>query len=111
MPPETAPPIDALTLLALPDLNDLPQPETRGVACVWCGIQITTATAVDLGERRHSHYSTFPRACHLCVHGVATQALRSHAGMCEQCVDDNTRCETATALWCLIRDTRREGSP
>ncbi|WP_338683988.1 hypothetical protein QD712_25965 [Streptomyces acidiscabies] len=105
MPPETAPPIDALALLDLP-LDDLAPPQARGVACVWCGIQITTATAVDLGEQRHGHYSTFPRACHPCTHEAAAQTLRAHAGMCEQCVDDSTRCETATALWCLIRDNR-----
>ncbi|MHC5904394.1 hypothetical protein ACVNF4_10885 [Streptomyces sp. S6] len=100
MPPETATP-SALTLLSLPPHPELTQAQARGVACVWCRTRLDTATAVDLGERRHSHYSTFPRACTTCVARAADQTLRAHAGMCEQCVDDDARCGTATALWYL----------
>ncbi|KND26202.1 hypothetical protein [Streptomyces acidiscabies] len=102
MPPETAPPINALALLHLPPLDGLSQAQARGAACVWCGIRLDTATAVDLGERRHDHYSTFPRACRPCARTVADRTLRGHAGLCEQCVDDAARCRTATALRQLI---------
>jgi hypothetical protein len=106
MPPETAPPIDALTLLHLPPLDELAQVQARGAACVWCATRLDTATAVDLGERKHSHYSTFPRACRPCVGDAAARTLRAHAGMCEQCTDDDSRCETATAHRQLIEEYR-----
>jgi len=105
MPPETATP-SALALLSLPPHSALTQEQARGVACVWCETRLDTATAVDLGERRHSHYSTFPRACGNCVEKAASQTLRKHAGMCEQCTDDTDRCGTAAVLRGLIEAHR-----
>ncbi|HEY8979178.1 MAG TPA: hypothetical protein VIU15_06305 [Streptomyces sp.] len=106
MPPETAIPINALALLDLPPHSELTQAQARGVACVWCATGLDTATAVDLGAQRHSHYSAFPRACAACVAKAADQTLRAHAGMCEQCVDDTDRCGTATVLRQLVEAHR-----
>ncbi|QNP73423.1 hypothetical protein IAG44_30910 [Streptomyces roseirectus] len=108
MPPETATSPSTLALLSLPPHAKLAQAQTRGASCVWCGIRLDTATAVDLGERRHDRYaySTFPRACAGCVGTAADRALRAHAGLCEQCVDDGARCEIATALRQLIEASR-----
>jgi len=106
MPPETALPLSALALLSLPPHSELTQAQARGVACVWCETGLDTATAVDLGERRHSHYSVFPRACTTCVAKAADQTFRAHAGMCEQCTDDTDRCGTATVLRQLVEAHR-----
>lgn len=103
---ETA--LDALTLLTLPPLERLTQEQVRGAACIWCKTALRTATAVDLHERRHrrldGHYSTFPRACHPCTRTAAHDALTTHHGTCEQCVDDTDACDTATALRSLARE-------
>jgi len=106
MPPETAPPPSTLALLSLPPHSELTQAQARGVACVWCETGLDTTTAVDLGAQRHSHYSTFPRACAACVAKAADQTLRAHAGLCEQCVDDTDRCGTATVLRQLVEAHR-----
>jgi len=105
MPPETATP-SALALLSLPPHAGLTADRARGATCVWCGIRLNTATAVDLGLRRHGHYATFPRACADCVGTAAARTLRAHAGMCEQCTDDTDRCGTATVLRGLIEAHR-----
>lgn len=103
--------IDALTLLTLPALDGLSKEQVRGAACIWCGTSLTADTAVDLGERRHKRldgrYSTFPRACHRCVHDAAYGVLMDHAPSCEQCVDDAAGCDMAVALRRLMREHRR----
>ncbi|MEH0574280.1 hypothetical protein QBA54_07250 [Streptomyces sp. B21-108] len=97
-------------LLPIPALDGLSQEQVRGAACVWCDTGLDTATAVDLGERRHKrldgHYSTFPRACPSCVREAAIRALREHPGMCEQCVDDASVCDSRRALDHLAREGR-----
>lgn len=51
----------------LPPIGGLSQRQQRGMDCVFCGIVLTPATAVDLGPRRLriADYTTrwFPRAC------------------------------------------------
>jgi hypothetical protein len=111
MPPEFPSTTDSpLLLLTLPVLVGLSQEQVRGAACVWCTTVLNTATAVDLGERRHrrldGHYSTFPRACRPCVAKVAHATIADHAGSCEQCTDDASSCETRTALERLAREGR-----
>lgn len=111
MPPEATSTTDSpLLLLALPALDGLTQEQVRGAACVWCTAGLATATAVDLGERRHKrldgHYSTFPRACRPCVTKVARATIADHAGSCEQCTDDASGCETRAELELLAREGR-----
>ncbi|MFD8949493.1 hypothetical protein ACFV0B_11620 [Streptomyces xanthophaeus] len=57
----------------LPSVSTLSEQQVRGVACVYCGVILCAATAVDLGERRSRRpggsYSWYPRACRL--HGLA----------------------------------------
>ena len=99
-----------LSLLPLPALDGLSQEQVRGAACVWCTAVLDTATAVDLGERRHKrldgHYSTFPRACRRCAAKVARDAIADHAGSCEQCVEDASLCETRATLEQIVRGGR-----
>ncbi|WP_329215342.1 hypothetical protein OG352_06655 [Streptomyces sp. NBC_01485] len=102
--------VDVLALLPLPALDGLSQERVRGAACIWCDTRLDTATAVDLGERRHrrldGHYSTFPRACPACVREAAIRAIRDHPGMCEQCTDDASHCDVRAALEHLAREGR-----
>ena len=97
-------------LLTVPPLDGLNEPQLRGAACIWCAASLNTATAVDLGERRHKrldgHYSTFPRACRICVHTEAYRTILDHGGTCEQCVDDLDSCETGVGLRALMREYR-----
>lgn len=99
-----------LSLILLPALDGLSQEQVRGAECIWCTVGLDTATAVDLGERRHKrldgHYSTFPRSCRRCAGEAAVRALRDHAGQCEQCTDDASLCKTRTALDQVARETR-----
>jgi hypothetical protein len=111
MPPETAStPTNLLALLPLPSLDGLSQEQVRGAACIWCADPLDTATAVDLGERRHKRldgrYSTFPRACRGCVHTEAYRTILNHGGSCEQCVDNLDSCETGVSLRRLMREYR-----
>ncbi len=52
---------------SLPAIETLSQRQQRGMDCVWCGITLTPATAVDLGPRKIKRldYVTqwYPRAC------------------------------------------------
>ena len=54
-----------LALLPLPDLDGLSEQQVRGAACVWTGVVLTPATAVDLGRRTASRAGVsvpwFPR--------------------------------------------------
>ncbi|MFK0045561.1 hypothetical protein ACIQU4_15810 [Streptomyces sp. NPDC090741] len=51
----------------LPPVADLSEQQVRGAACVYCGIHLDNATAVDLGERHVNRAGApvrwFPRAC------------------------------------------------
>ncbi len=68
-----APPITPPRRRVLPALSDLSEQQVRGAACVYCGIHLDNATAVDLGEhqagRAGSLVRWFPRACPPCVSG------------------------------------------
>lgn len=104
--------IDALAILALPDLAALTDAQVRGKACVWDAAALTTVMAVDLGERMSPLAATgtdmrwFPRACRSCVPTLALSTLYGHAPMCEQCVDDAGSCDTGMALRRLEREYR-----
>lgn len=97
-------------LLTLPSLDGLTQEQVRGASCIWCDATLDTATAVDLGERKHKrldgHYSTFPRACRACVHTEAYRTILNHGGNCEQCADDLDSCKTGVGLRALMREYR-----
>jgi hypothetical protein len=102
---------DTLALLALPDFNTLSEQQVRGIACVWDGIVLTAATAVDLGPREVKRLDEkrlwYPRACHRCTHEAAYKVLIGHASSCEQCIEDSSQCETGRALLRLMREHRR----
>lgn len=55
------------TTASLPKIETLSQRQQRGMDCVFCGITLTPATAVDLGPRKVKilDYVTswFPRCC------------------------------------------------
>lgn len=57
----------------LPPLRELSQRQQRGVDCVFCGVVLTPAIAVDLGARRLriADWTTrwFPRRCRTCPKG------------------------------------------
>jgi hypothetical protein len=105
--------IGGLALLKLPPLDKLTDAQTRGVDCVQDGVTLTSATAVNLGERLSSLDGTdapmrwFPRACRTCILTLAMRSLHDHAPRCEQCVDDAARCETGLGLRRLMREYRR----
>ncbi|MFF2511684.1 hypothetical protein [Streptomyces sp. NPDC058086] len=108
---ETGTAIDVLELLALPGLAKLTEQQVRGTTCVWDGVPLTSATAVDLGERAASRAGQpvrwFPRGCHPCTSKAALQALHKHAPTCEQCVDEAALCEVGRGLNRLMREARR----
>ncbi|MFJ3812364.1 hypothetical protein ACIPWE_39140 [Streptomyces sp. NPDC090073] len=88
-----------LSLLPLPDLDALPDARARGAECLWNGEPLSTASAVDLGERPSPHGTTlFVRGCQPCTLRAVLDAHRAHPGICEQCTDDPTLCETRRAL-------------
>ncbi|NMI57113.1 MULTISPECIES: hypothetical protein [unclassified Streptomyces] len=99
-----------LDLLDIPGIADLSEQQVRGAACVWCEAPLTSDTAVDLGERRvsllDSHITTFPRACRDCAAPRLYRALLDHTQRCEQCADDQSQCETGTALRDAVREAR-----
>lgn len=111
MPSETVAPANALAALPLPAFNSLSQEQVRGIACVWDGVPLRTATAVDLGERRVRYSGTrnswFPRACHRCAEQQALAAVLEHGQSCEQCTDDHTQCPTGLTLVRAVRESRR----
>ncbi|SEE69794.1 hypothetical protein SAMN05216532_8607 [Streptomyces sp. 2231.1] len=101
-------PADVLPLLPLPDLNALPDARARGAECVWSGEPLSTATAIDLGERPSPHGTTlFLRGCQPCTRRAVRAAHHAHPGTCEQCTDDPTLCETRRALRALALELRR----
>lgn len=57
-----------MTVRDLPPVGELTMQQQRGWVCVWCSSALSTGTAVNLGEQRHtpregSSYLWFPRAC------------------------------------------------
>lgn len=102
----------ALDILPLPEFNSLTQQQVRGIACVWDGVPLSTATAVDLGERRIRYFGTrtswFPRACHSCASTRAYQALLDHSVQCPLCPSEETaaQCAVGQGLYRLHRECR-----
>lgn len=103
----------ALDLLAIPDIAGLSEHQVRGMACVWDGITLTSATAVDLGVQSASRagqpVSWYPRACRGCVALQAHRALLTHATTCRECAREDTApaCELGRGLYRLVRKYRR----
>ncbi|WP_225811353.1 hypothetical protein [Streptomyces spinosus] len=110
MPSDTAN-AAALAALPLPEFNSLSQGQVRGIACIWDGAPLSTATAVDLGERKvrlvGTRISWFPRACRPCALKQAMDALLEHGQSCEQCTDDSSLCPVGTGLLRAIHEARR----
>lgn len=99
--PDTAP-VEAASLLPLPDMARMSDAQVRGAACAWCAVTLAPATAVDLGVRRirllDRHITVRPRGCRMCVADRVPAVLEGHVGMCEQCVDNIAECETGQGL-------------
>ncbi|WP_432021239.1 hypothetical protein [Streptomyces sp. 1222.5] len=101
-------PAHLMPLLPMPDLDAMPDARARGAECVWSGEALSTATAVDLGERPSPHGTTlFLRGCQPCTLRAVLDAHRAHPGTCEQCTDNPTLCETRRALRALALEMRR----
>jgi hypothetical protein len=104
------PAVDARALLPLPSLDGLTEQQVRGTACVWDAVPLLGIEAVNLGPRVKKHlgrtYDWFPQACPRCVREAAIRAVREHPGMCEQCTDDASVCDTRRALDELAREGR-----
>lgn len=67
MPADAASTTEAPALRPLPPLDTLTEEQKRGTSCVWDGIPLTPAIAVDLGPRIIDGVRRFPRACHRCA--------------------------------------------
>ncbi|AQS70831.1 hypothetical protein [Streptomyces pactum] len=86
--------------------------QARGAVCVWGTERLTGETAVDLGEPLDTAGRWFPRACRRHVADRAHRALLVHAPGCGDCrkrpaPSETAACETARALYRLVRDGRR----
>lgn len=101
-----------LDLLTIPGIAGLSEHQVRGMACVWDGISLTSATAVDLGvhsaSRAGEPVSWNPRACRGCVASQAHRALLTHATTCTACAREETAgaCEAGRGLYRLVREYR-----
>jgi hypothetical protein len=106
-------PATVLDALALPPLTGLSERQVRGMACVWDGIILTPATAVDLGVRSASRagepVSWYPRGCRGCVALQAHRGLLTHGTTCTVCAREETAasCELGRGLYRLVREYRR----
>ncbi|MEU0253290.1 hypothetical protein ABZ299_12440 [Streptomyces sp. NPDC006184] len=101
-------PPDLLPLIPLPDLHVLPDARARGAECVWGGELLSTATAVDLGERPSPHGTTlFLRGCRLCTLRAVLTTHNSHPRKCEQCADESAICKTLRGLRALALELRK----
>ncbi|MET9517050.1 hypothetical protein [Streptomyces sp. NPDC002994] len=93
----------------LPRIETLSQHQQRGMDCVWCGITLTPATAVDLGPRpvKRLDYVTewYPRACATHVGQVEYEELLAHCADCPTCLE--TGCEDGARLRRAAREARR----
>ncbi|MFI8535316.1 hypothetical protein ACIGMX_34365 [Streptomyces aquilus] len=109
----STPTLDALALLTLPGFDSLVERQVRGIACVWDGIPLVTANAVDLGPRQVQQSDEdrrwYPRGCRHCVHDIALRELHLHAPTCPLCKSEARldECGTGTALRRLMREYRR----
>lgn len=101
---------NVLDLLAIPGIAGLSEHQVRGMACVWDGIALTPATAVDLGvhsaSRAGEPVSWYPRACRSCTSRAAYRALLDHAHGCRTCKDSAPGCDQGHALQQLTKHGR-----
>lgn len=99
--------LDTLALLALPTRDTLSEQQIRGSHCIWDGITLAPATAVDLGPRRirraGSHIDWYPRACRRCTSDAAFRALHRHVPECGDRGEEIT-CPVCRGLLRLIRE-------
>lgn len=102
--------VEVLALLPLPAIADLSEQQVRGITCVWDGIALTPATAVDLGVRTMNRLGEkrqwYPRACRRCIGDGAYRLLLDHSPACDRCRKDGG-CELGRALNRLVREGRR----
>lgn len=93
---------DPLALLTLPSFSALSEQQVRGITCVWDGVTLTPATAVDLGPRDVKQLGEkcqwYPRGCITCVVEHAMRALMDHAVDCSACVGNAAGCDMGAAL-------------
>ncbi|MEU2598442.1 hypothetical protein ABZ669_14625 [Streptomyces hirsutus] len=96
-----------IAALTLPALDGLTEAQVRGAVCVWDGIALTPATAVNLGPRKKrrpgGEYQWFPRGCRRCVARRAYRFLFDHAPACEHCRKTST-CPIAVEVRRLMRE-------
>jgi hypothetical protein len=99
-----------LELLDIPGIAGLSEHQVRGMACVWDGITLTSATAVDLGTHSASRagepISWYPRGCRSCTSRAAYRALLKHAQDCRTCKDSAPGCDQGHALQQLAKQGR-----
>lgn len=100
-----------LAIVPLPSIGDLSTQQVRGIYCVWNGVVLTPATAVDLGVQKASRagqpVAWYPRACRPCVHEHAYAALIRHTEACgDGCREDASGCDTGRVLRHLMREHR-----
>ncbi|AEY90756.1 hypothetical protein SHJG_5488 [Streptomyces hygroscopicus subsp. jinggangensis 5008] len=101
-------PAELLPLIPLPPLEVLSDARARGAECVWGGEPLSTATAMDLGERPSpAGVTLFLRGCRQCTLRAVLNAHYNHPGTCEQCADDSVICETLRNLRALALELRR----
>ncbi|MEV6589317.1 hypothetical protein [Streptomyces acidicola] len=108
MSPQQTTPERLAALLPLPHPRSLAYAQLCGRSCLWCGLTLPGAAAIDLGERRMKDGTAwYPRTCRNCVGRRVEESLMAHKALCEQCVDDqavgsDTVCDTGRALRRLV---------
>ncbi|MGW7200626.1 hypothetical protein [Streptomyces chryseus] len=79
------------TRTPVPAIGTLSQRQQRGMDCVWCGVTLTAATAIDLGPRplRILDQVTqwFPRSCDRHIDKAEYEKLLAHCAACPSCLD------------------------
>ncbi|MFF1378624.1 DUF6415 family natural product biosynthesis protein [Streptomyces sp. NPDC058308] len=74
---------DRLSAPLLPSVNVLSEAQVRGTGCVFCGVTLSTETAVDLGPHKLTRLDEvacwFPRACRPCIGGGYVDVLLTTA--------------------------------
>lgn len=104
--------VDTLSILTIPRLEDITERQVRGIACIWDGIPLVAANAVDLGVRKGSRagapVSWYPRGCRSCVAFAAVTQAALHSRACAACRNsEGPPCNQGRALHELVREYRR----
>lgn len=101
---------EALALLTLPTLDQLTEQQSRGIVCVWDGVPLRTAIAVNLGAREASRaggqVTWYPRSCRRCTYTAAYAQLCVHA-VSDACPNDVDQCPACRGFLRLMREYRR----